>query len=104
MFAALSTVKTPVVQREIAPYLDRHRTWYEQRLPMVEHRILGRLAEPSNRLREVSRLYDYAFSAADLVLVQVRRRLKESSLYMQYPNLFTHVARGEARPAFKRVF
>ena len=38
------------------------------------------------------------------MMVQVLRRLKGSSLLEDYPNLSAYVARGEARPAFKRAF
>lgn len=103
MFAALSTVEPPIMQRAIATYLERDKTWYEQRLPIVEERIRTRLDEVSNRLGDADWLDD-EFSAGDLLMVQVLRRLKESMLLDAYPNLFAYVARGEARPAFKRAF
>jgi glutathione S-transferase len=31
-------------------------------------------------------------------------RLKSSGILDEYPNLATYVARGEARPAYKRAF
>jgi glutathione S-transferase len=104
MFAALSTVEPPIVQREIATYLERDKIWYEQRLPIVEDRIRSRLDELSNRLGDADWLEDDGFSAGDLLMVQVLRRLKGSSLLGAYPKLSTYVARGEARPAFKRAF
>jgi glutathione S-transferase len=103
MFAALSTVEPPIIQRETAMYLERDQTWYEQRLPIVEDRIRSRLSELSNRLGDADWLDD-GFSAGDLLMVQVLRRLNGSSLLEDYPNLSTYVARGEARPAFKRAF
>ena len=103
MFAALSTVEPPIVQREIATYLERDKTWYEQRLLIVEDRIRSRLVELSNRLGDADWL-DAAFSAGDLLMVQVLRRLNGSSLLEEHPNLSAYVARGEARPAFKRAF
>ena len=103
MFAALSTVEPPIVQREIATYLERDKTWYEQRLPIVEDRIRSRLDELSDRLGDANWLND-AFSAGDLLMVQVLRRLNGSRLLEEYPNLSAYVARGEARPAFKRAF
>ena len=33
MFAALNTVEPPIVERELAPYVERDKTWYEERLP-----------------------------------------------------------------------
>ncbi len=103
MFAALSTMEPAIVQREIALYLERDRSWHEQRLPIVEDRIRGRLRELSDRLGNADWL-DAAFSAGDLMMVQVLRRLKSSSLLEEYPSLSAYVARGEARPAFKRAF
>ena len=47
---------------------------------------------------------DGAFSAADLLMVTVLRRLQGSGMLEEYPNLAAYVARGEARPAFKRAF
>jgi glutathione S-transferase len=103
MFAALSTVEPTIVQSEVAEYLERDQSWYEQRQPLVEGRIRSRLSELSNRLGDADWLDD-AFSAGDLLMVQVLRRLNGSSLLEEYPNLTAYVARGEARPAFKRAF
>jgi glutathione S-transferase len=47
---------------------------------------------------------DGAFSAGDLMMVSVLRRLNGSDLLDEYPNLSAYVARGEARPAFRRAF
>lgn len=103
MFAALSTVEPPIVQRESAEYLERDQPWYEQRLPLVEERIRSRLDELSSRLGDADWLDD-VFSAGDLLMVQVLRRLSGSSLLEAYPNLSAYVSRGEARPAFQRAF
>jgi glutathione S-transferase len=103
MFAALSTLEPPIVDREIAKLLERDETWFEQRLPMVEDRIRDRLGELSVRLGDADWL-DGAFSAGDLLMVAVLRRLNGSGILEEYPNLSAYVARGEARPAFKRAF
>jgi glutathione S-transferase len=103
MFAALSTLEPPIVDREIARLLERDETWYEQRLPIVEDRIRDRLGELSGRLGDADWL-DGAFSAGDLLMVAVLRRLNGSGILDEYPNLSAYVARGEARPAFKRAF
>src|SRR5437764_9249201 len=52
MFAALSTLEPPIVDRTIAALLERDQSWYEQRLVLVDSRIRGRLAELSIRLGE----------------------------------------------------
>ena len=103
MFAALSTVEPPIVDRGNAILLERDRTWHEERLPMLEERVRVRLGELSDRLGHADWL-DGAFSAGDLLMISVLRRLNGSGLLEDYPNLLAYVARGEARPAFKRAF
>jgi glutathione S-transferase len=103
MFAALTTVQAPIVEREVAKLLEGDKSWSAERLPMVEDRIRGRLGELSNRLGDADWL-DGAFSAGDLLMVNVLRRPSSSGLLPEYPNLLAYVARGEARPAFKRAF
>ena len=60
-------------------------------------------AELSSRLADADWLDD-AFSAGDLLMVTVLRRLNGSGILEKYPNLSAYVARGEARPAYKRAF
>jgi glutathione S-transferase len=103
MFAALSTVEPPILDLQTIKFLESDKTWYEQRLPIVKDRIRGRLRELSSRLGDSDWL-DGAFSAGDLMMVAVLRRLKPSGMLDEYPNLSAYVARGEARPAFKRAF
>ena len=88
---------------EIARFLEGDKTWYEQRLPVVEDRIRDRLGELSGRLGDADWL-DGEFSAGDLMMVSVLLRLKASGMLEGYPNLSAYVARGEARPAYKRAF
>jgi glutathione S-transferase len=47
---------------------------------------------------------DGGFSAGDLMMVSVLLRLKSSGILDGYPNLAAYLARGEARPAYKRAF
>ncbi|MFH1345733.1 MAG: glutathione S-transferase family protein [Pseudomonadota bacterium] len=103
MFAALATMEPPIVEREMAALVERDETWYEQRLPILEQRVRDRLNELSNHLGDDDWL-DGGFSAGDLLMVTVLRRLKGSGLLEAYPNLSAYVARGEARPAYKRAF
>lgn len=103
MFAALNTVEPPIVDREVAEYLEGDETWYERRLPFIDERIRRRLGELSGRLGNADWI-DGAFSAADLLMVTVLRRLEGSGILEEYPNLCAYVARGKARPAYKRAF
>jgi glutathione S-transferase len=103
MFAALSTVEPTIVDLSMVKIMERDKTWYEQRLVMVENRIRDRLAPLSQRLGDADWL-EGGFSAGDLLMVAVLRRLGSSGLLDEYPNLAAYVARGEARPAFRRAF
>ena len=103
MFAALNTVEPPILDLATARVLEGDKPWYEQRLPIVEHRVRDRLAELSGWLGNADWL-DGEFSAGDLMMVAVLRRLQASGLLDEYPNLSAYVARGEARPAYKRAF
>jgi glutathione S-transferase len=103
MFAALSTVEPTILELGIARLLEGDKSWSAQRLPLVENRIRDRLGELSARLGDADWL-DGGFSAGDLMMVTVLRRLNASDILHEYPNLSTYVARGEARPAFRRAF
>jgi glutathione S-transferase len=103
MFAALSTVEPPIVDRSFATLFDHDKIWYGERLPILEDRVRVRLGELSSRLADAEWLDD-AFSAGDLLMVTVLRRLNGSGLVEEYPNLSAYVARAEARPAYQRAF
>ena len=103
MFAALNTVEPPIIDLTIARILEGGQPWSKQRQPIVEDRIRDRLRPLSSRLGEADWL-DGAFSAGDLMMIAVLQRLNGSGLLDEYPNLAAYVARGEARPAFRRAF
>lgn len=103
MFAALATVEPPIVERSMAMLLERDKPWYEARLPVLEDRVCVRLGELSLGLGDADWL-DHAFSAGDLMMVTVLRRLHGSGILEEYPNLTAYVARGEARAAYQRAF
>jgi glutathione S-transferase len=103
MFAALNTVEPPILELANANILERDRPWYAARLPVVEERVRTRLAQLSRRLGEADWL-DGPFSAGDLLMVSVLLRVRASRLLDAFPNLAAYVARGEARPAYRRAF
>ena len=103
MFAALSTVEPPIVERSMAIVLESEKSWHEARLTMLDERVRVRLGQLSARLGEGEWL-DGEFSAGDLLMANVLRRLGGSGLLEEFPNIRAYVARGEARPAFKRAF
>ena len=103
MFAALNTVEPPILELGTARLLEGDKPWHAERLPLVEDRVRDRLNQLSVRLGDADWL-DGAFSAGDLLMVSVLLRLKSSGILDEYPNLAAYVARGEARPAYKRAF
>ena len=104
MFAALNTVEPPILEFGTARLLEGDKSWSAQRMPLVEDRVRNRLGQLSGRLGDAADWFDGAFSAGDLMMVSVLLRLKASGMLDEYPNLSAYVARGEARPAYKRAF
>jgi glutathione S-transferase len=103
MFAALSTVEPPIVERSMAMIVERDKSWYKERMPMLEDRVRARLDELSSRLGNADWL-DGDFSAGDLLMVHVLRRLGGTGVLENYPTVSAYIARGEARPAYQRAF
>jgi glutathione S-transferase len=111
MFAALSTVEPPIVELSMAAIVERDKSWFQERQTMLVDRVRARLGELSNRLGNNEWL-DGAFSAGDLLMVTVLRRLNgpalrrpnEPSEVERFPNLSAYIARAEARPAYQRAF
>ena len=103
MFAALNTVEPPILELTTARLLEGDKPWSKERLPLVADRIRNRLGQLSARLGNADWL-DGAFSAGDLMMVSILLRVKSSGILDEYLNLAGYVARGEARPAYKRAF
>jgi glutathione S-transferase len=103
LVAALNTVEPPILELANARILERDRSWTAERLPLVEDRVRERLGQLSDFLND-SEWLGGAFSAADLMMVSVLLRLRPSGLLEEYANLAAYVARGEARPAYRRAF
>jgi glutathione S-transferase len=103
MFSALSTIEPVILDLQTAVLLENDKPWAVERLPLVKDRIRSRLDALSKRLGDAEWL-DGAFSAGDLMMIGVLRRLRASGMLDEYPMLAAYVVRGEARPAFKRAF
>jgi glutathione S-transferase len=103
MFAALNTVEPPIFERSMAIIVEREKAWHEERLRLLEDRVHVRLGELSGRLGDANWL-EGVFSAGDLLMVTVLRRLVGSGILENYPRLCAYIARAEARPAYQRAF
>ena len=103
MFAALNTIEPVVLELVTIKFLEGDKPWSQERLPLVQDRVRGRLKQLSARLGDADWLAG-GFSAGDLMMIGVLRRLGPSGMLNEFPNLAAYVARGEARPAFQRAF
>jgi len=103
MFAALNTLEPQIFDRSLVRILERDKPWYEERLAALDEIVRKRLESLSNHLGGADWL-DGAFSAGDLLMVTVLRRLQGSGMLEEKPNLAAYVARAEARPAYQRAF
>lgn len=103
LFAALNTIEPPIVEFDLSPLIEGEQPWFAARQPLLKDRVRDRLKPLADRLGDGEWL-DGSFSAGDLMMVSVLRRLHGSGLLEEFPNLADYVARGEARPAFRRAF
>jgi glutathione S-transferase len=103
LFAALNTMEPPILELQTARIFEGDKPWTKERLPLVQNRVRERLKQLSAHLGDAEWL-DGGFSAGDLMMVSVLLRLRASGLLDEFPALAAYVARGEARPAYKRAF
>jgi glutathione S-transferase len=103
MFAALNTVEPPIAEWEMAHYFEKDKSWRDEHKAMIEKNVRSRLGDLSKRLGDADWI-DGDFSAADILLVLVLRRLDGSEIVEEYSNLAAYVARGEQRAGYKRAF
>lgn len=103
LFAALNTIEPPIVELEQTGYSEGDRPWHAQRVPLMRDRVRSRLRFLSDRLGAADWL-DGTFSAGDLMMVMVLRRLEGEGLVEEFPNLAAYIERGKARPAYQRAY
>src|SRR4051794_26005553 len=68
MFAAMTTVQAPIVEREGFILTEKEKSWFVERLPILDDRVRTRLGELSRRLGDADWL-DGEFSAGDLLMI-----------------------------------
>jgi glutathione S-transferase len=103
MFAAVNTIEPTILELANARLLEGDKPWTKERMPLVKDRARDRLRQLSVRLGEAEWL-DGGFSAGDLMMASVLLRFRSSGLLDEFANLAAYVARGEARPAYRRAF
>lgn len=103
MFAALSTIEPPIVDRDVIAYAERGKSWQAERFSMADERIRARLGQLAAHMGDRAWL-EGAFSAGDIIMAHVLRRLEGSDLIEEFPTLAAYIARAKARPAYKRAY
>ena len=103
MFAALNTIEPPLMDYIFVAVFEAEQPWSELRRPGVERRVHERLGELSRRLGNRQWLEGDSFTVGDLLMVTVLRIVQGKGLIDRYDNLVAYVARGEARPGFKKA-
>jgi glutathione S-transferase len=103
MFAAVNSVEPPILELVTVRIVEGDKPWSGERMPLVRDRIRARFRQLSARLG-VADWLDGTFTAGDLMMVSVLLRARPSGILDEFANLAAYVARGEARPAYKRAF
>ena len=85
MFCALNTIEPPIIERSFSVLVERDKSWYEERLIGQNQRVHARLGDLSARLGGNEWL-EGSFSADDLIVIHVIRRLVGTGLLEYYPN------------------
>jgi glutathione S-transferase len=102
LFAAMNSVEPAVVDLSLVNVFEADQPWSEQRRPLSENRVRGRLRDLSNRLGDKPYL-EGGFTVGDLIMACVLHGLDGTGLIDEFPNLGAYVARCRARPAFQRA-
>ena len=103
MFAALNSMEPAIMDLSMVKVFERDKPWSAMRRGAVEERIHDRLKDLSARLGDRQWLDGDTFTAGDLLMVSVLRILEDDGMVDGYDNLAAHVARGTARPAFRKA-
>ncbi len=100
--AALNSVEPFVMAVVVNDLFEADRLWSKERHPKVIEDLRARLADLSAALGDKAWLDGDTFTVGDLVMVHVLRGARGGALD-HFPNLAAYVARGEARPAYRRA-
>lgn len=102
LIAALNSVEPMIFELINIDIFNRGQDWTKERRPQVVEKIEARLKLLSEALGD-QEWFEGRFSIGNLMIVAVLRQLRHTDLVAKRPNLAAFVARGEARPAFRRA-
>jgi glutathione S-transferase len=102
VFAAMNSIEPAVSDLALVNVFEADQPWAEQRRPLSEKRVRGRLQDLSNRLGDKDWL-EGEFTVGDLLMACVLHGLDGTGLIEEFPNLAAYVARARSRTAFQRA-
>ena len=102
MIAALNSIEPVILQLLAIDIFNRGQEWTKERRPQVVEFLEARLGKLSEALDD-KEWFEGRFTIGDLMIVAVLRQLRHTDIVAKFPNLAALVARGEARPAFRRA-
>ncbi|MGH8336935.1 MAG: glutathione S-transferase family protein, partial [Gammaproteobacteria bacterium] len=102
LFAAFNSIEPLFFELGNVDLFAKGEKWAELRRPSLIEFLGQRLDRLSDALGDRQWLLD-EFSVADIAMVTVLREGAQDDVIRSRPALADYVARGEARPAFKRA-
>ena len=108
MFAALSTVEPPIVEREAAMLAEKDKPWFAERQKIIDRQVHERLTDLAAFLNGSCWLTG-DFTVADLLMITVLRRLESSNIEEKhspledFPALLAYVQGGKDRPTYQQA-
>jgi glutathione S-transferase len=102
-YAALNSVEPAILNLFLIDIFYVGEEWAKLRRPGAEDFVKLKLKRASDWLGDKTWLEGERFTIGDLMMVTVLRLAERARLLEPYPNLRDYVARGQARPAFKRA-
>lgn len=102
MIAALNSVEPHTFMLTALTLFFREMPWSAEARAAVTPRVEQRLGSLAATLSDKEWL-DGRFTIGDLMMVDTLRALPDQALVAAHPNLAGYVARGTARPAFRRA-
>lgn len=103
VIAALNSIEPFVQQLAVVDVFEADRDWSKARRPKVIEDLKGRLTDLAAALGDKEWLDGSGFTVGDLMMVSVLRALRGTGILDDFPSLAAYVARGEARPSFKKA-
>ena len=103
LIAALNSVEPMVMDLATVELFEADCEWRDQRRPLVMANLKKRLDALEAALGDKTWLDGDDFTVADLIMVTVLRPAEKRGVIGAYPRLAAYLARGMARPAFKKA-